>query len=116
MKPATSTYRLFKIDTSTKENIDSFVEFIKEKYPFKDEYQTSLPLTIKKHYHVGPEARLFLSGVSYFVLGDGTELICDAGTYLEIDPGLVHSFYSPLPFKAIRFNTMYEDWRAIDVD
>lgn len=112
MKPK---YRSFKIDISNGENIKNFIEYVSEKYPFKDSYGAKFPIKMKKHYHEGPEARLFISGTATFVLDD-QEIKCEPGVYIEIDPGLPHSFYSDGPFTALRFNTKYEEWRTVELE
>ena len=108
-----SDYITFKIDPD-KENIDRFVEYVKDKYPFSDTYHPKLPISIKPHYHVGHEARLFVEGTAYFVL-DNETIVCEPGTYIEIKPKVPHSFYSTGEFKAIRFNQEYENWTAVDI-
>jgi cupin superfamily acireductone dioxygenase involved in methionine salvage len=110
-----ANYNMFNIDISSQSNIENFVQYVNKKYPFSDVYSPSLSLYMKRHYHTGPEARLFLEGRAYFVLDD-MEIECVPGTYVELDPEVPHAFYSNGPIKVIRFNAEYERWEATNIE
>lgn len=94
-------------------DIETFLESIKERYPYSDIFETDKPITIPIHTHDDDEVRLFLQGSATFIIDD-VMIICQGGKYLEIGANCPHSFKydGGEPLKVLRFYKNEKLWEA----
>lgn len=75
------------------------------------------PQFIQEHHHDDAEVRLFLGGSAAFYLRAGDDLLallCDAGDWLYLPPGLAHGFDAGAKpdFDALRLFADPQGWQA----
>lgn len=90
-----------------------FIENLSKKFPYKDTFNANTAIIVSEHTHDDYEARLFLEGSAIFTI-DGIEYNCSPGSYIEIAPGVKHSFeYDGIyPLKVLRFFSEDNGWIA----
>lgn len=93
-------------------NTEEFITSLSNKFAFSDEYTNKFPFALKDHYHNDFESRLFIEGTGTFVI-DGEEITCGPGSYIEIEPNVVHSFKTQSDnLKVVRFFSTEDSWKA----
>lgn len=106
-------YNYTTIDIRDSSGLSKFIENLAKKFPYNDTFTANTHLNIPAHTHTDYEARLFLEGNATFTVED--EIYeCGPGSYIEIDPGITHSFvYSGItPLKVLRFFNEDNGWIA----
>jgi cupin superfamily acireductone dioxygenase involved in methionine salvage len=90
-----------------------FIENLSKKFPYKDTFTANTAINVPVHTHDDYEARLFLEGSAVFTV-DGKVCKCAPGSYIEIAPGVQHSFeYDGVyPLKVLRFFSKNNGWIA----
>lgn len=103
------TYTTINIRDSLE--LSEFVERLSTRFPYKDVFTSNTAVDIPQHTHKDYEARLFLEGNAIFTV-DGDVYECGPGSYIEIDPGIKHSFkYSGVTsLKVLRFFSEDNGW------
>ena len=97
-----NAYQLSTVDVSNQKLLDLFLSNQSVKYPFNYEYEANDALKLDNHSHEYIEAILFLSGHAIINIY-GEDVYCTPGTYIEIMPGITHSFDVKSYINAIKF-------------
>lgn len=94
----------FTLKHINKKNLNEFIEITELYYANNDIFYTDEPIVYEDHSHKFQEARLILNGKCYFTIHNET-VECNAGDYITIKPGVVHSFEykGDEPLKVMRF-------------
>ena len=107
------THKYTNMDMRDNLELCKFIENLSKKFPYKDTFIANTHLNIPAHTHTDYEARLFLEGNAIFTV-EGETYECGPGSYIEIDPGIKHSFsYSGITsLKVLRFFSEDNSWIA----
>jgi hypothetical protein len=86
-----NAYKLLNVDVSNQNSLDWFLWEQSLKYSSCYEYSANDAFKLDNYDRDDVESMLFLSGYAVITIY-GEEIHCSAGTYIEIEPGITHSF------------------------